>query len=202
MKKYIIILLFTGIFLFSGYAADCPCGEKGIAKHKRVHIKDRSMGNPADATAFTFSQLYKLKITAAQLKQINADSALVLPNENQVISITGYLRILKLSADDCDLHMEIAADKNPVSNRIIAEIPNTAEYCPLRQQVFDELSSQYNLTEKKLYKFGTKQLKALPKVTVYGYVFFDNGHPTGHNHGSIYVKTIWEVHPVFKVEWD
>ena len=198
MKKLFISLLLPG-FLLSSYAAECPCGEKGEAKHKRITVKDRIIGDSDDAVKYTFSKFYKLKITKNQLTRIQKDAELVLPNENKIIKVTGYIRLLKEADDDCDIHIELAADKNPVANRIIAEVPNTEEYCDLREEIFTELKERYNLNKKKTYRFDNQ---LVPKITVYGYVFFDSGHPTGHNHGSKFVQTVFEVHPVFKIDWE
>ena len=198
MKKFITISFFL-LFLLFCFGAECPWGENGEAKHKRVAVKDRSIADSADAVKFTFSKFYKLKITNNQLTQINKNAELVLPNEKIIIKLTGYIRLLKEADDDCDIHIELAADKNPVANRIIAEVPNTDEYCELREEIFVELKERFNLDKKKLYRFDDA---IVPKITVYGYVFFDSGHPTGHNHGSKFVQTVFEVHPIFQIDWE
>ena len=39
------------------------------------------------------------------------------------------------------------------------------------------------------------------KINLTGYLFWDSGHPTNKNHGSDKVGSVWEVHPVFKLNW-
>jgi hypothetical protein len=207
MKKYLAFSILLPALIIFCMAAECPCGNRGTAHHKRFPVKERSIGNSGDAMKYTFTKLCKLKITDAQIKNVRDDETLVLPNEKKIVKITGYLRLLKESADDCDLHMEIATKKADGAYRFIAEIPNTDEYCDLRKQVYDVLKSKYNLNKRKEYDFGTGSIDVLPKITVTGLVFFDNAHishddpDAGHNHGSALVQTLWEIHPVFKVEW-
>jgi|GEM_PF-3028698 len=200
-----LLLLFFAFILCC--TADCPCGSTGTSSHHRWELKTRHAGSASQAVKYTFTKLCKLKITNDELTQIKHDALLELPNEKKIIKITGYLRLLKESPDDCDLHMEISTLKADGAFRFIAEVPNTDEYCDLREEIFKQLHDKYNLTRKKKYEFGTTALPALPRITVTGFVFFDNSHfsqsdpDAGHNHGSALVQTLWEVHPVFKMSW-
>ncbi len=205
MKTSLPLLFLFFAFIFC--AADCPCGNTGTSSHHRWDVKTRHPGSAGHASKYTFAKLCKLKISNDQLEQVRHDPTLVLPNENKIIKITGYLRLLKESPDDCDLHMEIATLKSNGAFRFIAEVPNTDEYCDLREEIFTQLQNRYQLARKKKYEFGTSSMPELPRITVTGFVFFDNSHfsqadpDAGHNHGSALVQTLWELHPVFKISW-
>src|ERR1043165_6071835 len=155
MKKIPTLSILLLSIIFFRAAAECPCGNTGTAHHKRFPVKGRNAGHSENAVKYTFAKLCKLKISEDQIKDVKDDETLVLPNEEKIVKITGYLRLLKESPDDCDLHMEIATKKGETAYRFIAEVPNTDAYCDLRTQIYATMQSKYNLDRKKEYKFGT-----------------------------------------------
>ena len=124
--------------------------------------------------------------------------------ENSIYTVTGYAHIIKISDDDCDIHIELSSDKESKANRIIAEIPNTIEYCMIRDTVLSVLKRKYHFTGSSK-SFDTKS--GFPKLTITGYAFWDTAHwskkgvkdKKGHAHGSSKVATLWEIHPVVSI---
>lgn len=144
-----------------------------------------------------------MKITKDEKKQIYSDENEMLEREKKIISITGYAWIIKLSEEDCDIHIELSENNSVSEKRIIAEIPNTADYCKLHERVLHDLISKFHLNKKNDYRFDKTDNggKAI-KLTVTGFLFWDSGHPTNKNHGSKQVGTVWEIHPLTKLEWE
>ena len=199
MKHYLLLPL---VLFFNSFKLvdKCPCEETKGTTHMRFQVKTRLPENN-DGDKITFSKLNKLKITKQQIQDLKADGTQILANEQNPVHFTGYLCLMKLSPDDCDLHFEISFKKDITTFRMIAEVPNTAQYCALREEVFQTLKTKYNLNKRNKYLFGTGKIKVIPKITVYGFPFFDNAHVTLANHGTKLVQTLWEIHPVYKIDW-
>ena len=111
--------------------------------------------------------------------------------------------LAKRAPDDCDIHMEITSPGgSAAAGRIIAEIPSDDFFDPIRQKVLDKLDE---LKAAKLVQAGGK-LKQSFRVTITGFGFFDGSHFTkkhpkvGNKHGSKNVRTLWEIHPVIRLE--
>jgi hypothetical protein len=58
-----------------------------------------------------------------------------MPGENRIIRVRGYVRFVKLSEDDCDIHAEIADWPKGNASRMIVEIPSRNQQA--RQQLLD-----------------------------------------------------------------
>ena len=145
------------------------------------------------------------QITVAQLIAEDIPTIQGLPNtpvagtdEDTIYHLTAFVMRVKLSTDDCDIHMEVADTPDPAAPRIIVEVPPT-------------LASVQNLVARLLGRAtiptGGKTYTATSAVRLFfmGYGFFDVSHLTndgnkaGHNHGTAHVATILELHPVFAV---
>lgn len=203
MKNLLLILpglVFAGTCL--AQTAKCPCGETQGVNHERQETKDRAMPAPgAHASSTTVAGMTKWKIFTDDLSN---EPDHVYTREKKLYKLTGYIMLAKISPDDCDIHMEIASSPDTAADRIIAEAPNTSEYCEVQKEIFGAVKAKLN---KKL---GTTARRFDPstgfiKLTVAGYAFFDQSHYSysnpkkGHGHGSSHVATIWEIHPVVKV---
>lgn len=96
-----------------------------------------------------------------------------------------YLQDAHVVASDCDVHFEVSQTPDKSAPRIIAETPSDSEYCPARQT-----------TQKQLAKVGIKlpkggELNTPLPVSIVGLAFQD----FGHNRGTQFVATVWELHP-------
>jgi hypothetical protein len=114
--------------------------------------------------------------------------------ETQVYQITAYVRLVKQSPDDCDLHFEVSETPGS-SARLIFEVPR--ENLALQQRVWTLL---HVTGRKKLFTPATA-----PRLTFIGYGFIDYSHysaahpKAGHAHGSAAVASLYELHPVFAI---
>lgn len=205
MKSIIIIPAVLLLFVISSSKTIdvCGCNYLGTATHKRIKVKDRSPANPSGAIPLRVSDILSMKATKTETATIKKDENNPVVREKQIVTVSGYAWIIKESDDDCDVHIEMSETNSKTTKRIIAEIPNTNPYCTFRSSVLGALVTKFHLPAKKAYHFdnGDNGGKAI-KITVTGYLFWDSGHPTGNNHGSVHVGSVWEVHPISKLRWD
>ena len=203
MKKAFLIL-FVYVCTVCAQGGSCPCGETQ-GKHIRQDVKNRSIPsslNPARETSPT--EMIKSWKVPSQTYNRRPDGTY--PREDTLMKLTGYLRLYKLSPDDCDYHLEIAVNDRADADRIIVEIPNTKEYCDLRQAFLNDLQEICGVEATTKYEFkGTEEP---PVVTVIGFPFWDTAHwskkhlndQKGTGHGSKKVMTLWEIHPVVSIQ--
>jgi hypothetical protein len=158
-----------------------------VAHHQRDAMKHRKtpavmVANPPVATVGSMVA-WPVPVILAKRADVPVD-----PRERQVYQLTGYVRLLKQSEDDCDLHVQLA-DQPDGDVQVIVEIPlEQTEARTTLQQLVDA--------------------DPAARVTVTGYAFLDLAHANasdrwtkeGYGHGDARVKTLWELHPVFKVE--
>lgn len=127
--------------------------------------------------------------------------------------------------NDCDFHLEIAGvGKGKAAQRVIAEIP--AEDTAAREQLLalllaDTRSKLLNAQPDSKGNYRKLNLTQAVPMKVTGYAFFDAHHYSvnwknskggschftpqqvhhrGSSHGTCYVGSIWELHPIWKVE--
>ena len=126
------------------------------------------------------------------------------PRENEVYTLEGDLWRVKLEDNDCDFHLELSAPGKPkTAPRIIAEIPQGEPFLEAREKVLEMLTAHgYSVTMGKPI-----DLDEPLRVKVIGYAFYDSAHfskknaKKGHGHGTKYVGTLWEIHPVWEIEF-
>jgi hypothetical protein len=158
--------------------------------------------NTNGASGMSFAKFLKMGITAPEKASIKANENKELVREKKIVSMTGYAWIIKLSSEDCDIHIEMSETNDKNAPRIIAEIPNTSAYCDLHKRILNDLVTKFHLPKKNEYRFdktdnGGKSIK----LNVAGLLFWDSGHPTNANHGSDKVASVWEVHPICALNW-
>lgn len=119
--------------------------------------------------------------------------------ELDTFTVAGYVWLAKIEANDCDIHMEISDSNEADAPRIIVEVPYGT----------DAWNAAYAfIRERKLkFKQGTiAKWNSPAKIVVMGYAFWDGHHwmasnpKKGNKHGSPLVGTLWEIHPVLRVE--
>ena len=112
----------------------------------------------------------------------------------------GDLWRVKMEDNDDEYHLEISArGASKTSDRIVAEIPPDHSYAGTRRKLLSLLPGNYVFKPKTSRDFH----HPIP-IRVTGYVFFDGAHWSsksvrGHNHGTKYTATLWEIHPVWKI---
>lgn len=192
-----------------GQNSSCPCGEtKG--NHLRKSVKNRPM--PASVHAKRTIKIREMMnvwdITNAEFER---EPAHTYPREDTIFTVVGYLHRTNLANDDCDFHIEIASSKAHGAKHVIVEIPNTQEFCAVRQKFIDGVIGKEKVVNgmtSTIDKIGTTAIifKNPPRVTVTGYAFLDTGHwnQADHrrgngSHGSEYVWSLWEIHPILDI---
>ena len=106
MRHYAFLSLLLFINVFTPIDK-CPCADTQGTNHTRFDVKTR-LPEAADGDKITFSKLNKLKITNQQIQKLKTDGTQILPTEQNPVHFTGYLCLLKISRDDCDMHFEIS----------------------------------------------------------------------------------------------
>ena len=123
------------------------------------------------------------------------------PLESNVYTVEGDLWRVKMEDNDDDYHLEISArGASRTANRIVAEIPPDPAYAGTRRQLLSMLPGSYIFQPKTSRDFT----HSIP-IRVTGYAFFDGHHWSskslrGNKHGTAFTATLWEIHPVWKVE--
>ena len=165
--------------------------------HERWQLKTRPKpGSLASADAVAVPDVLAW---AVPLGHHDTENTAVVPKEKHLFTLTGFVRKIKLSDDDCDLHLELAASGETNAPRVIVEIP------PTRLSLQKIVAAMFNLsaTARSHTYNGAKALA----VVVTGFGFVDLSHqchnaPTaGCQHGGSQVKTLWELHPIFGLKW-
>jgi hypothetical protein len=183
------------IFFIASTAAAQPCTTS--THHERWKMKNRAAVDTEPGTS-TVADILQWPVPAVANWRQAADGPL-LPQEHLVVEVTGYVRLVKISPDDCDLHIQLAdSPTQDPAPQLIVEIPLT------QPQARQELAQLLGFAPTK----KAKRLKgaAAIKIAATGWVFLDLSHATnpptkaGHAHGTADVRTLWEIHPVFKVE--
>lgn len=123
------------------------------------------------------------------------------PRESQSFTVEGDLWRLKVEDNDCDLHLELSAPGAAAdAPRIIAEIPTGAGYDGAR-------AAALAAVRLPSARAGDRLDLATPlRVRLTGYAFWDGAHwcrrdgARGCGHGTPFVATLWELHPVWRFE--
>jgi hypothetical protein len=171
----------------------CSTGDN----HERWTLKNRSKPSSlASAKSITLADILGWAIPAGHT--VSEEDAIP-PREPKLYTLSGFVRKIKLSDDDCDLHLELAASGDTGERRVIVEVP--AKQHALQNVV----AGMFNLSDSvHSHTFNGPKAK---RVTVTGYAFIDLSHQcaefpqAGCNHGGERVQTLWEIHPVFAVRW-
>jgi len=180
-------------------AQTVPACAPSTPTHQRQMMKTRlepATLTASDITTHTVADIVKLAVPAGKI----LTDAVIDPHEDDTVQVTGFVRLVKLSGDDCDLHIQLGAFPDRHVPQIIAEIPPGAT--ATRKALAEILGVKIHAPDgKPIFFDGSKAVK----ITVTGKLFDDSSHfakdhpKTGNNHGSG-VATLWEVHPVWRVE--
>jgi hypothetical protein len=167
------------------------------ATHERWAMKTRPTPAvmPATVRTLTVADLVAWDVPALLAKRAEVPVDL---RERQVYQLTGYVRLAKLSADDCDIHLQLSDDPDGDGDEAIVELPPNQPTA--RAALAQILGRPIHTTPLRLA--GADAIR----IQVTGFAFLDLAHATatpskrGHAHGTAAVATLWELHPVFGVE--
>src|SRR3954470_4757453 len=171
------------------------CAAEG--DHERWALKTRSKPRSlARAKALSLAAVRGWAIPAGHDA---SETAAIRPREPRLYAVTGFVRTIKLSDDDCDLHLELADSSAPGAPRVIVEIPST------QRALQNKAVGMFNLAEDvQSHVYNDDKAK---RITVIGYAFLDLSHQcaafpkAGCQHGGDRVRTLWEIHPVLTLAW-
>lgn len=127
------------------------------------------------------------------LEAVPADSL----REGQLVTVTGWVRLVKVSADDCDLHIQMTPERAAPDPMIIVEIPR-----PDRKHVHDAALRALLAIARDSLRAAVKAAGLPQLLTITGALFFDTSHfPDCANRGvgGMHAASCWEIHPVIAV---
>jgi hypothetical protein len=172
-----------------------PCSAQG---KNRWAMKTRSVAHASMGThTLTVAEVLDWDVPAGLKRAVDQVQD---PREAKLLTVRGYVRLIKRAPEDCDIHIEIADWPGGNASRMIVEIPHRDPQ--LQQQILD-IIGQIPPKEGLLLKGHDA-----PRITVTGYGFLDLWHYSSSeanakkravglsSHGSASVRTVWEVHPV------
>ena len=186
----VAVLLIAGPAWAQGVSPCVP----STATHQRWTMKTRAApaGGLEDAQAVTIRQMVRWAVPRGK----NLIDEPIVERERTVVTVRGFVRLAKLSPDDCDIHIQLGAEATRHHPQIIAEIPPDAMALRLRFAVLLGV----RVTKAAKYFDGAA---AVPMILT-GYAFLDSSHwssrdsRAGYGHGRG-VATLWEIHPVLDV---
>ena len=152
-------------------------------------------------------------------KEVKSSSAPIDELEDEVFEVEGDLWRVALEANDCDYHLELSEPGgNQKATRVIVEIPDDPGYISAREDLLKALEPS---DREKLEGSGETRLSKPVRLRVRGSAFFDAAHYStkfnaakpgkckfskeqklkrGNGHGTCAVGTLWELHPIWRVE--
>lgn len=182
------------------------CPTTPLSQQQRAPVKKKKPAENISITNIEVADVFDWELPAnIESSKVRNSKKIIDPRETRAFKLTGDLWRVKFEINDCDLHLEMTrpgGDSN--DNRIIVEIPADKFAQPARTAVLDKLAE---LKKAKQVKKNGMDLKAGVPITITGTAFFDGTHWTkknpkvGHGHGTTFVKTLWELHPVFRVSF-
>lgn len=121
--------------------------------------------------------------------------------ENEWFEVTGRVTLVKAEADG-DLHVQLVDADGANSINIVVEVPVGSRWCNILKTVFGWTKANPPFTTTSSRQLT---LKTQPVVRVIGKAFYDAAHAgkktTGNRRpNTSKAVTIWEIHPVMKLE--
>jgi hypothetical protein len=181
-----------------------PSPTTNVTKQSRTNLKHRNPPILYNATQATVTDIIALNnqlpagVTNASTRASNVP---ISPIESRVYAVTGDLWRVKMEDNDDEYHLEISASgAGQTADRIVAEVPPDPAYAGTRRQLLSLLPGNYVFQPKTSRDF-TQPIR----IRVTGYALFDGHHWStkslrGNKHGTQFTATLWEIHPVWKVE--
>ncbi len=205
MRRSSRLIVWALLVLPAAACAQVPCSPETLQPNQnRTEMKHRAPAPDSVATdALTVAGMINLSVPTIATPAEREQETPLTPQEGKVLELTGDLWHVKLAADDCDFHLELAAPgAGSTADRVIVEIPQGAAFEAARKALVAALKKKH---VKIRHADVPHDLKTPLRVKVRGFAFFDAWHATtkepkrGHAHGSKHVATLWEIHPVWKI---
>jgi hypothetical protein len=181
-----------------------PAPTTTVAKQSRTTLKHRKrplLYSPIPAAVPNIIALNQQLPAGVKNVSVRGRNAPISPIENNVYTVEGDLWRVKMEDNDDEYHLEISArGASRTTDRIVAEIPPDPAYAGTRRQLVSMLPGSYIFKPKT-----SRDLAHSIPIRVTGYAFFDGHHWSskslrGNKHGTAFTATLWEIHPVWKVE--
>ena len=201
----VLLLLLFIVFLLSCAAAtlaqQCPTTPE--SQQTRTSVKHHKPPAGIHVTSIELTEMFDWALPAnISDKAVRKSDEPIDEREGQAFEFTGDLWRVKFEMNDCDLHLELSApDAGKNARRVIVEIPARAWANTARSHALQILSDQQAAHKAT----ANGNFKTPVRVRVTGLAFFDATHwskknpQVGHGHGTAAVKTLWELHPVWKL---
>jgi hypothetical protein len=181
-------------FLLAAALTTAPCRADG--EHFRWYMKTRPAPSTFHALEATVADMLAVNLPPTAAKRAEVPVYMI---EKSIIELTAYVRLVKLSPDDCDIHIQLSDKPDGHGPQVIAEIPGNQPEARLALEAI----VGHIVTGPRIFEGDTA-----PRVKLTGWAFVDLQHAhklaewdkKGHAHGTDAVATLLEVHPVFKVE--
>jgi len=181
-----------------------PTPTKPVTLQSRTTLKHRKrplLYSPIPAAVPNIIALNQQLPAGVKNVSVRGRNAPISPIENNVYTVEGDLWRVKMEDNDDEYHLEISArGASRTTDRIVAEIPPDPAYAGTRRQLVSMLPGSYIFKPKT-----SRDLAHSIPIRVTGYAFFDGHHWSskslrGNKHGTAFTATLWEIHPVWKVE--
>jgi hypothetical protein len=207
MKRILFLAIFTICAFPISVGAQTQCPTTAVEKQQRTSIKHKKPPAGISVSTIDLTDMFSWRLPDNLDKTTKNSNSIIDPREKKAFKITGDLWRVKFEMNDCDLHLELSKPGgNSTDRRVIVEIPANSFAGAARTRVLKKLTQM----KKDHLVQGGSDLKQSARITVTGMAFFDGTHwspndPTskiGNGHGTESVKTLWELHPVFKLTID
>jgi hypothetical protein len=172
-----------------------------VPQQSRTKLKHRMPPAPGVIATIIVREmlLWAAPAGVASSPAIRASNTPIDPKETQIFTVAGDLWRTVIEGNDCDIHLELTEPgAGPTADRIIAEVPQGSAFVPIRTAILKQLADQG-------ISFPAPLLKNPIPIHVTGYAFYDAFHFTrsdpkrSNGHGTAFVGTMWELHPVWSV---
>jgi len=196
-----LLFLCTAFTAFAQASPACVPGTP-VAIQSRTKLKHRQPPAAPSPAATTVAEMLTWS-TPANIKssKVRSSNTPIDPRENQALTVEGDLWRVEMEDNDCDFHLELTAPGGgPKDDRVIVEVPQDAEFAAQRQSILKALADAGE-------PFPEPEMKKSIRIRVTGFAFYDAFHwmatnpQRGKEHGTKFVGTIWELHPVWDVQF-
>ena len=185
--------------------ADVACTpSNSLPDQNRTVMKHRAPPKIAPHVA-TVAEMLAWPLPPGMKRRMRKTDSVMDPREEQVFTVEGNLWRVKLSEDDCDFHLELGpAGGVKQDERVVVEIPKGQAFLAARESLIKAIPEAGTLKPDEDAKL---KANTTLRVRVTGYAFCDLEHYTpknlrrGDGHGGKRVMTLWEIHPVWKIEF-
>lgn len=181
------------------------CKSKTVQERQhRGDVKHRAQPDRVRARTIQVEEMFAWRPPAGvEDSKVRYSREVIDPRERLAYRLDALMWVVKVSGDDCDLHIELSGlAGGKKAYRVIAEIPNDEAYMPAWEKMLRKVAEL-----KKAKLMSGKDLKRPLRVRLTGLAYYDGPHARknefviGYNHGSKLVATLWELHPVWDVEF-